>query len=67
MEILIVEGDALKISADVLVLKYAQDLYGVDELVVNRLEAAGSQIEDLPRPGRYKLITISFGDSIHAA
>jgi hypothetical protein len=57
MEILIVEGDALEISADVLVLKYAQDLYGVDELVFNRLEAAGSQVQGrLPKPDGYSLI-----------
>ncbi len=57
MEVLIVEGDALEISADVLVLKYAQDLYGVDELVFNRLEAAGSQVQErLPKPGGYSLI-----------
>jgi hypothetical protein len=57
MEILIVEGDALEISADVLVLKYAQDLYGVDELAFNRLEAAGSQVQGrLPKAGEYSLI-----------
>lgn len=57
MEILIVEGDALEISADVLVLKYAQNLYGVDALVVNRLEAAGSQVRNgLPKAGGYRLI-----------
>ena len=57
MEILIVEGDALEISADVLVLKYAQDLHGVDELVFNRLEAAGSQVQErLPKPGGCSLI-----------
>ena len=57
MEVLIVEGDALEISADVLVLKYAQDLYGVDELVFNRLEAAGSQVQErLPKPGGYGLL-----------
>jgi hypothetical protein len=57
MEILILEGDALEISADVLVLKYAQALYGVDELAVNRLEAAGCQVrERLPNPGGCTLI-----------
>jgi hypothetical protein len=57
MEILIDEGDALEVSADVLVLKYAQDLYGVDELVFNRLEAAGLQVQDrLPKPGGCSLI-----------
>jgi hypothetical protein len=57
MEIQILEGDALEVSADVLVLKYAQRLYGVDELAVNRLEAGGFQIrERLPRPGEFMLI-----------
>ena len=56
MEILILEGDALEISADVLVLKYAQGLYGVDELAVNRLEATGFRIRDgLPQPGGFRL------------
>jgi hypothetical protein len=57
MEILIVEGDALEISADVLVLKYAQALHGVDRLAVSRLEATGSQIRThLPKPGKCRLI-----------
>jgi len=57
MEIVILEGDALDVSADVLVLKYAQESHGVDELAVTRLEAAGSQVRGgLPKPGKYKLI-----------
>ncbi len=57
MEILILEGDALEVSADVLVLKYAQTLHGVDNLAVDRLEAAGTQVRNrLPKPGECRLI-----------
>jgi hypothetical protein len=57
MDIRVLQGDALEIAADVLVLKYAQALYGVDELVVERLEAAGLTVHDiLPRPGACRLI-----------
>jgi hypothetical protein len=57
MEILIVEGNALEVSADVLVLKYAQALYGVDELAVKTIEAAGAEVrERLPKPGDCRLI-----------
>jgi transcriptional regulator with XRE-family HTH domain len=53
----IVEGDALAIRADVLVVKYAQALYGVDELVVERLHAAGEGVrERVPEPGGFRLI-----------
>ena len=38
------QGDALEIPADVLVLKYAQALHGVDKLVVERLEATGVEV-----------------------
>ena len=38
-------------------MKYAQTLQGVDELVVERLDAAGEGIrEHLPKPGGFKLI-----------
>jgi hypothetical protein len=51
MDIRVLQGDALEISADVLVLKYAQGLYGVDELVVDRLEATGPAVRNtLPKP-----------------
>lgn len=59
MDIRIAEGDALQIPVDVLVLKYAQALYGVDELVVEKLEldAAGKGVrERLPKPGGFSLI-----------
>jgi hypothetical protein len=57
MDIRVVQGDALEISADVLVLKYAQALYGVDELVVNRLEATRLAVRDtLPEPDGFRLV-----------
>jgi hypothetical protein len=57
MDIRVLQGDALEISADVLVLKYAQGLYGVDELVVDRLEATGPAVRNtLPKPDGFKLI-----------
>ena len=57
VDIRIVEGDALDIAADVLVLKYAQALYGVDELAVDKLDAEGEGVRRrLPKPGGVKLI-----------
>jgi hypothetical protein len=49
VDIEVKEGDALTEQADVLVLKYAQALYGVDALVVDALRAAGRNIQ-LPEP-----------------
>jgi hypothetical protein len=46
------EGDALETPADVLVLKYAQKLYGLDEYVVSLMEASGKKVHDqLPAEG----------------
>lgn len=48
--------DALEFEADVLILKYAQDLYGVDKAAVNLLTKLGLKLTlALPRPGRYLL------------
>jgi hypothetical protein len=44
MQIEISHSDALDFRCDVLVLKHAQALYGVDEAVVQRLVATGSDI-----------------------
>ena len=41
LQILVTVADALKYKADVLALKYAQHLYGVDRAVYSRLESAG--------------------------
>jgi hypothetical protein len=44
-------NDVLKCAGDVLALKHAQDLYGVDLVVVRRLESQGVMSEDeLPLP-----------------
>jgi hypothetical protein len=57
MDIRVLQGDALEISADVLVLKYAQALYGVDQLVVSRLEAVRLAVPfSLPKPDGFSLI-----------
>ncbi len=47
-------GDVLAEAADVLVLKHAQSLYGVDKTVVRALEDAGRQIR-LPKPWGFRL------------
>jgi hypothetical protein len=57
MDIRVLQGDALEFAADVLVLKYAQHTYGVDELVIARLDAAGNAVQNkLPKSGDFKLI-----------
>lgn len=57
MDIQVVHGDALETDADVLVLKHAQATYGVDDLVVGRLEAVGVAVrEALPKPGGFRLV-----------
>ena len=53
----VVEGDALAIDADVLALKYAQQYYGVDELVAARLVQAGVEKKRMrPRAGEFQLV-----------
>jgi hypothetical protein len=50
------EGDALAVGADVLALKYAQALFGVDELVVEKLTQAGRKVQ-FPDPWGFRLET----------
>lgn len=50
------EGDILKFPADVLALKYAQDLHGADLAVYQRLSAAGRQPTSLPRVSGFKFV-----------
>ena len=53
----VVEGDALEFDADVLALKYAQQYYGVDELVAARLVQAGIEKTRMkPRIGEYQMV-----------
>jgi hypothetical protein len=57
----IVAGNALDITADVLVLKYAQRAYGLDEIAIKSLERFVPSVHDrLPMPGVCYL-TDSFG------
>ena len=59
MEISIVQADALAFRADVLILKYAQALYGVDAQVVRRLDASGKGVfapVPLPPEGSVNLV-----------
>ena len=51
MEVSIVQADALAFGADVLILKYAQALYGVDAHVVRRLDGnTGGVFAAVPLP-----------------
>ena len=53
----VVEGDALEIDADVLALKYAQQYYGVDKLVAERLVHAGIEEARMkPSIGGFRLV-----------
>lgn len=53
----VVEGDALEIDADVLALKYAQQYYGVDELVAARLVQAGIKKTRMkPKIGEFRMV-----------
>lgn len=45
LELSVVKGDAFAFESDVLVLKYAQDLYGLDGAVYAQLEKRGIKIE----------------------
>jgi hypothetical protein len=45
------QGDVLSYSADVLALKYAQDLYGADLAVYNRLSESTRMSISLPSVG----------------
>jgi len=54
IRIVVEQGDALAIEADVLALKYANALYGVDGAVVQALRAVVSDIEGrLPKPSGF--------------
>jgi hypothetical protein len=54
----VVHGDALDYPTDVLALKFAQDLYGVDAKVVTRLASNGIRVKSrLPEIGKSLLIS----------
>jgi hypothetical protein len=50
------EGDVLKFPADTLALKYAQDFYGADLAVYQKLSKSGRQPASLPRIDGFKLV-----------
>lgn len=59
MDIAVLQADALAVAADVLVLKHAQGLYGVDALVVQRLDSHAAGVfprVPLPPPGSASLV-----------
>src|SRR6476469_5756795 len=59
VEISIVRADALSFPADVLILKHAQALYGVDAQVVSRLDGNRGQVfapVPLPPVGSVNLV-----------
>lgn len=50
-------GDAIQHEADVLVLKYAQGNYGVDDLVSSILQMGSRETSQMrPKPGRYSIL-----------
>ena len=52
----IIQADAFQVDAEVLVLKYAQGLHGLDQEVVKRLSSYLPSVEDnLPLPSRFFL------------
>lgn len=51
-------GDALAVNTDILVLKYAQDFYGVDKLAARKLQESG-HVEITPRAGGFRLVASS--------
>lgn len=59
IDIVIRHGDALRVQADVLALKYANALYGADRAAVHAIEDAGFAIRDrLPKPAGYCLAPV---------
>jgi hypothetical protein len=56
VKIEVIQGDVLVVDADVLALKYAQDFYGVDKLVADRLQGSGTR-NITPRVGGYRIVS----------
>jgi hypothetical protein len=52
----VIAGDALTVDVDVLALKYAQDFYGVDKHVAQRLQAS-RPVDISPRIGGFRLVS----------
>ncbi len=67
IEISIVEGDALEARGDVLALKHADGLYGLDALVCRELEAHGVDVRGrLPERGKTLMIESQGQLSVHS-
>lgn len=52
----VVEGDATKVTGDVLVLKYAQNFFGVDAAVAHLLAEGNPLVNMRPAPGRHVIV-----------
>ncbi|MEN6319197.1 MAG: hypothetical protein ABFD82_10640 [Syntrophaceae bacterium] len=53
--------DATKIKADVLTLKYAQERFGLDAFVYQRLLVAGVKESEMsPKPGEFSIVSSSY-------
>jgi|LGOV01.1.fsa_nt_gb hypothetical protein len=53
----VISEDAIHYDSDILVLKYAQSLYGLDRTVASIIEQDGSSIQnDLPKSGKYLVV-----------
>lgn len=59
IQVTIESGDALTTPGDVLLVKYAQGSYGLDREVVKRLRESGSDVGQLPLPGRSLTIKVA--------
>lgn len=62
----VVHGDALRFPADVLALKFAQELYGVDAMVVATLQQNGVDVRS-KLPGVGATLRVNSGNAIAAA
>ena len=53
----VINDDAIQYESDILVLKYAQNLYGLDRNIVYLMEQRGSYFrEHLPKTGKYFIV-----------
>jgi hypothetical protein len=57
IEFAVLHGDAAEVASDLLILKYAQCHYGVDEIIAQRLSVHGVSLPDsMPKPGDFVLV-----------
>ena len=53
----VINDDAITYESDILVLKYAQRLYGLDRAIVSIFEQDGSSVQNnLPKSGEYVVV-----------